>query len=457
MIALLVSPDYASHYLPLSAVGQALRARGANVVVATGAGLEARVAADGFEHRLLTLGPGSNPGLIRSDDQPVPEAEQLADFFAATRQGPVATLRHQAEQRLNDLLWQPDAVTEQLAAILDELQPEIVLSDQIAYGASLALRALERPYASLLVGHPSALPVPGELFGLPPYFPATLRVRPDDLAALHSLCAHVSKLFAAEFRLALHRLNPHAAPSADPFAAGSPWLTLINYPAELARHRPLAAGARFIGACVRHERIDPALAAEIARLPRPRVYASLGSFMSTREDVLRRIVTAFEEEPVSLILASGVADLGAHGIEGDRLFVRPYLPQVGVLPFCDLVICHGGNNTVTEALHAGVPLLVGPFASDQFAGAEDVRRAGVGDAFDPNTADPQEIARRADTMLRGPEPARAAALGRALRAKPGPALAARLLATVGQGKRANRCTTARAGSRPLRTTRVEGV
>ncbi len=98
MIALLVSPDYASHYLPLSAVGQALRARGANVVVATGAGLEARVAADGFEHRLLTLGPGSNPGLIRSDDQPVPEAEQLADFFAATRQGPVATLRHQAEQ-----------------------------------------------------------------------------------------------------------------------------------------------------------------------------------------------------------------------------------------------------------------------------------------------------------------------------------------------------------------------
>ena len=124
MIALLVSPDYASHYLPLSAIGQALQARGAEVVVATGAGLEARVAADGFEHRLLTLGPGSNAGLIRPEDQPTEEASQLADFFAATRRGPVATLRHQAEQRLHDLLWQPDTVTERLATIIDELDPD---------------------------------------------------------------------------------------------------------------------------------------------------------------------------------------------------------------------------------------------------------------------------------------------------------------------------------------------
>lgn len=447
MIALLVSPDYASHYLPLSAVGQALRARGADVVVATGAGLEARVVADGFEHRLLTLGPCSNPGLIRTDDQPVPEAEQLGDFFAATRQGPVSTLRHQAEQRLNDLLWQPDAVTKQLAAILDELQPEIVLSDQIAYGASLALRALERPYASLLVGHPSALPVPGELFGLPPYFPAALHVEQDDLAVLRSLCAHVSKLFAAEYSRALHRLNPQAVAPADPFAAGSPWLTLINYPAELTRHRPLPAGARYIGACVRREPIDPALEAEIAALPRPRIYASLGSFMSTRADVLSHITAGFRDGRFSLILASGVSDPAAFDRQDGRLLVRSYLPQVAVLPFCDLVVSHGGNNTITEALHAGVPLLVGPFASDQFAGAEDVRRAGVGDAFDPNRAGPQEITLRAGALLRGPVRARAAELGRALRAKPGPVLAAGLLSTLETGQRPGRRTTASAGRR----------
>ncbi len=427
MIALLVSPDYASHYLPLSAIGQALRARGADVVVATGTGLESRVAADGFEHRLLTLGPGSNAGLIRPEEQSTQEASQLAEFFAATRQGPVATLRHQAEQRMHDLLWQPDTVTEQLAEIIDELHPAVVLADQIAYGPSLALRALEQPYASLLVGHPTALPAPGELFGLPPYFPPALNIDPEDLATLRTLCGRVAELFAAEFRRCLRSLNPRARAPIDPFAEGSPWLTLINYPAALARHRPAAQGAIYIGACVRYEQIDPLLQAEIEALPRPRVYASLGSFMSTRADVLARIVGAFRDEPASLILTSGVTDSGLLGLGNPRQIVRSYLPQTSVLPFCDLVICHGGNNTVTEALHAGLPLLVGPFASDQFAGAEDVRRAGVGDAFDPNSATPAEIALHAHAVLGSSAPARAATLGAALRKRPGPEFAARLL------------------------------
>jgi zeaxanthin glucosyltransferase len=446
VIAVLVSPDYASHYFPLSAIGRALRARGVDVVVATGVGLQVRVAADGFEHRLLTLGPGSNAGLIRPGDQSVEEAEQLAAFFAATREGPVATLRHQAEQRLHDLLWRPDAVTAQLAAILDELEPEIVVSDQLAYGASLALRALERPFASIVVGHPSALPSPGELFGLPPYFPAVLRVEPHDLDPLRSLCTEVARRFAAEFGLALRRLNPGAVPPADPFAASSPWLTLFNYPAGLVRHDRPAGPVHFIGAAVRASRIDQALEAEIAALPRPRVYAGLGSFLSTRDDVLGRVADAFRDEPGSLILASGVSDPNAFG-HRDRLRVYSYLPQAAVLPHCDLVVCHGGNNTVTEALHAGVPLLVGPFASDQFAGAEDVRRAGVGDVFDPNRADPQEIARRAAALLRGPARARAAELGRALRARPGPELAAGLLSAHGQARRADRRTPAATGRR----------
>ena len=108
---------------------------------------------------------------------------------------------------------------------------------------------------------------------------------------------------------------------------------------------------------MRHEPIDPLLQAEIEALPRPRVYASLGSFMSTRADVLARIADAFRNEPASLILASGVTDPGTLAPEGSRHVVRSYLPQVGMLPFCDLVICHGGNNTITEALYTGLPLL----------------------------------------------------------------------------------------------------
>ena len=124
--ALLVSPDYASHYLPLSALGQALARRGHDVVVATGPALAGRVSGDGFEHHELVLGPASNPGLARKSAQ-ADEAAHLRAFLAATRRGMVATLRLQAEARQRDLLWEPAAVTERLGEIVADVSPTLVV------------------------------------------------------------------------------------------------------------------------------------------------------------------------------------------------------------------------------------------------------------------------------------------------------------------------------------------
>jgi UDP:flavonoid glycosyltransferase YjiC (YdhE family) len=105
----------------------------------------------------------------------------------------------------------------------------------------------------------------------------------------------------------------------------------------------------------------------------------------------------------SRVVASGVTPRSALGAIPPDSHVSSYLPQPEVLRSCDLAICHGGNNTVTEALWAGVALLVCPFSTDQFAGAEDVRRAGLGDVFGPNAAAPEEIADRALRVLTGLE------------------------------------------------------
>ena len=152
----------------------------------------------------------------------------------------------------------------------------------------------------------------------------------------------------------------------------------------------------------------------------PRIYVSLGSFLSARSDVLQRIVSAFAGQPVRLIVAAGVTAPEALGDLPKAWHVEEYLPQPAVLRFCDLAISHGGNNTVTEALWAGVPLLVCPFSTDQFAAAEDVRGSGVGDSFDPNGASVGEIAWRARRVLAGAAPRRAAALGVTLRRTGGP-------------------------------------
>jgi zeaxanthin glucosyltransferase len=425
--ALIVSPDYASHYLPLSALGQALAARGHEVAVATGPSLAGRVRGDGFEHHELALGPASNPGLLRASEQPAGEAARLQAFLDATRAGMIATLRVQAELRRHDLLWRPEAVTRRLREILAEARPTLVVSDQLAFGATLALSALEQPYVSFHPGHPSALPGPGELFGFPAHRPAEFAADPDELEDLRSLCAGVSARFTDTFNATLRELNPRAVPVASALSATSPLLTLLNYPAELGGHRRslLPRTARFIGASVRR---DPTPHGEPqADRALPRVYVSLGSFLSARSDVLRRIVEAFRGKPVRLVVAAGVTPPAALGDLPAGWHVASYLPQPKVLRSCDLAICHGGNNTVTEALWAGVPLLVCPFSTDQFAGAEDVRRAGLGDVFDPNHASPTEIADRAARVLAGDAPRRAAALGARLREAAGPPLATRLV------------------------------
>lgn len=419
MTALLVTPDYVSHYLPMSAVGAALRDAGHEVVFASGDGLRERVLADGFGHVELRLGAGSNARADTDGDD-----SGLQDFLAATRQGMTATLALQARRRGRDLLWEPELVTAGLAKIVDDVRPALICSDQLAFGASLALRALGVSFTSFLPGHPCQLPRPGLPFGFPARRPPGFD--PDDLAGLYTLCAWAAQAFTRRFNRTLLELDAGARPLVDAFAEGGTAGTLVNYPAGLSGRRP-STGMTLVGACVRHEPGDPELDALRPGGDPPRAYVALGSFLSARSDVLHMIADGLQRAGMDAVVATGVAEKSELGPLPDDWVVRPHLPQVAALRGCDVVVCHGGNNTVMEALSAGLPVVALPFSTDQFAVAADLVAAGLGAALDPNRATPDDLAAVVRAALAPGPRGRAKTLGRELRNDPGAPRAARIL------------------------------
>jgi rhamnosyltransferase subunit B len=56
----------------------------------------------------------------------------------------------------------------------------------------------------------------------------------------------------------------------------------------------------------------------------------------------------------------------------------PYAPFSRLLPRCAAIVHHGGIGTTAQALAAGIPQVITPFAHDQFDNADRVRRLGVG-------------------------------------------------------------------------------
>jgi len=397
---LIISPDYASHLYPLATLGTAWLAAGERVVVASGPATAGIVGAFGFERENLQLGRGSNPGVIRAEQQPAGEDDALRGFFAATREGMVSTLRFQAQARNADLLWNPVATAHAVRRLVERVQPDQVIVDHLAFSARLALKSAGIRHADVVLGHPTALTVGEEIYGYPSSWPACFDPDRDELATLHRLCGDVRDSFTSQWNDALTLLDAGADASEDAFTETGDVL-LLNYPAELhGRTRSeLLPQHAFLGSAVRAEAVDDDVERWLASSDVPVVYVSFGSFLSVRSDVLARVAEALRGLGVRVALATGSTRAAELGGVPESWLVREFLPQVRLLDAAVLAVSHGGNNSVTEAMTAGVPLLLLPFSTDQFAGAAALDDAGFGLTLDPNTATAGELREAASRLL----------------------------------------------------------
>ena len=111
---------------------------------------------------------------------------------------------------------------------------------------------------------------------------------------------------------------------------------------------------------------------------RPLVYVTLGTVFNGNVPLFRLIADALADQPFEVVIALG------HGIPREALGevagnirVGGYLPQARMLERASAVVSHGGYNTVSAALGAGLPLYLLPMGADQPFNTERCITAGA--------------------------------------------------------------------------------
>lgn len=99
-----------------------------------------------------------------------------------------------------------------------------------------------------------------------------------------------------------------------------------------------------------------------------------GSFTVLYEQLRREGLTA--------IIATGGQAQGLQTIDGE-VYVEEFVDGDLVMAACDLVVCHGGNGTIYQALQHGKPIVGIPTIPDQQFNMRRVKALGVGEALDP--------------------------------------------------------------------------
>jgi UDP:flavonoid glycosyltransferase YjiC (YdhE family) len=154
------------------------------------------------------------------------------------------------------------------------------------------------------------------------------------------------------------------------------------------------------------------------------VYVSLGSLGSADVELMNRLVSALAVTPHRYVVSKGpqheLIEL-APNMSGAE-----FLPQPAILPEVDLVITHGGNNTVTEAIHFGKPMIVLPLFWDQYDNAQRVAECGFGVRLPTYEFEDEQLHEAIDRLLATASPQLREASAR-LRASPGTVKAATLI------------------------------
>lgn len=406
-------------------LGKVLLDRGHRVVFAAEASWAGRLAPYGFVEALVDLAepdPDAEEGAagqfwIDFVAQTAPEfakptRDQLATFVEPTYAALVEGARY-AEPRLRQIIAEhrPDVIVEDNVVSFPALMTSDAAFVRIVSCNPLEVRGDD--VAPAFSGHPME-----DRSQWAPFLEEFDRVHAVTWAAWDAWC---------------REQGAPALPARD-FIHASPDANLYVYPRELdyIDARPLDESWHRIDSSVRETEDDYEVPAEVADRPDGSglLYLSLGSLGGADVALMQRLIDVLGTSRHRVIVSMGPR---ADELRlADNMTGAGTLPQTKVIAQVDLVLTHGGNNTTTEAMHFGKPMVVLPLFWDQYDNAQRVHELGYGVRLPTYAFTDDELLDAVDRLLADTDLRdRMQAIGADIRARDGLRRGAEIIERVG--------------------------
>ena len=396
-------------------IGKVLLDRGHRVVFAAESSWKGRLAPLGFEEELVDLaappedsGSGDeDPGAFWKDfiretapEFRKPTIEQLTTFIQPTFQALIDGAVY-CEPRLRE--------------IIEKVKPDVIVEDNVVcFPATVTADA---PFVRIVSCNPLEMKGPG----IAPTFSGYAQADPSDWAAFRAEYEKTHRPMWETFNSFVVSSGAPALPDLE-FIHSSDKANLYVYPqeADYVAERPLDATWTRMDSSVRTTDEPYEIPAEVADRPEGSalIYLSLGSLGSADVDLMKRLIDVLGRTPHKYIVSKGPQH--AEYELADNMVGAEFVPQTRIIPEVDLVITHGGNNTTTESLHFGKPMIVLPLFWDQYDNAQRVDELGFGKRLATYAFTDQEMFDALDSLLGDSElRSRMASMGKAIQARNG--------------------------------------
>ncbi len=337
------------HYLPLTPIAYAARKSGHVITFAGQTAMMSTVEGAGFS----AFDTGGST--LRTSPQivplTVPDIEQEEQVI---RKG--FALRT-ARERASTLL-----------PLYARWKPDVIVCDEMDFGAMIAAEHLAIPHATVIV-----LAAGG--FARPELIAGSL----NQVRAEHAL-----------------------PPDPDATMPGRHLILSPVPPSFRDPHHPLPVTAHAIRPLVLEDVSDQAIPDWITDPDRlPLVYFTLGTIFNLESgDLFQRVLAGLRNLPIDLVVTVGrELDPAVLGPQPAHVRIEQFVPQAMLLPYCDLVISHGGSGSVIGALAFGVPQVLIPMGADQLHNAQRGKELGFARILDPITLTPDDVRETVTAML----------------------------------------------------------